>query len=230
MKIKTIMCNSNEQFYKAHAKNRQALSSTEVELMVVNIPQGPQSLETAYDEALAGPYILEQVCLAESEGCDAVVLDCAADPVLRAAKEVSNIPVVGAGESSYLFAMQLCNQFTVISVLPCTSVLIRENINKYGFSDRLASVRSANLPVLGLEDDTQVESIIFEVASKAIKEDGADAIVLGCTGMMAVRTRLEERLGVPVIEPYTAGVQMAAALVRFGLRQSPLAFEKQDNK
>ena len=64
----------------------------------------------------------------------------------------------------------------------------------------------------------------------AVEADGAQAIVLGCTGMMAMRNSLEERLGVPVIEPYSAAVQFAASLVRMKLRQSRLSYIKGGQK
>ena len=57
MKIKTIMCNSSKEFYDAHAGRRLAMSTDEVQLVVVNIPHGPDSMESAYDEAIAAPYM-----------------------------------------------------------------------------------------------------------------------------------------------------------------------------
>ena len=36
---------------------RRAMSTEEVELIVTNIPHGPDSMESAYDEAIAAPYI-----------------------------------------------------------------------------------------------------------------------------------------------------------------------------
>ena len=48
--------------------------------------------------------------------------------------------------------------------------------------------------------------------------------------MMAMRNSLEERLGVPVIEPYSAAVQFAASLVRMKLRQSRLSYIKGGQK
>lgn len=46
MKIKTIMCNSSKEFYDAHAGRRLAMSTDEVQLVVVNIPHGPDSQPT----------------------------------------------------------------------------------------------------------------------------------------------------------------------------------------
>ena len=230
MKIKTIMCNSSKEFYDAHAGRRLAMSTDEVQLVVVNIPHGPDSMESAYDEAIAAPYILQQVVSAETEGCDAVVIDCAADPALRAAREISELPVVSAGEASYHAAMMVAGKFSVITVLPTTANEISDHLKMYGFSNRVASVRSANVPVLALEDEQEAEEHLYAAARKAIDEDGAQAIVLGCTGMMAMRDSLEKRLGVPVIEPYLAAIQFAACLVRMKLRQSRLSYIKGGQK
>ena len=230
MKIKTIMCNSSKEFYDAHAGRRLAMSTDEVQLVVVNIPHGPDSMESAYDEAIAAPYILQQVVSAETEGCDAVVIDCAADPALRAAREISELPVVSAGEASYHAAMMVAGKFSVITVLPTTANEISDHLRMYGFSSRVASVRSANVPVLALEDEQEAEKHLYAAARKAIDEDGAQAIVLGCTGMMAMRDSLVKRLGVPVIEPYSAAIQFAASLVWMKLRQSRLSYIKGGQK
>lgn len=230
MKIKTIMCNSSKEFYDAHAGRRLAMSTDEVQLVVVNIPHGPDSMESAYDEAIAAPYILQQVVSAETEGCDAVVIDCAADPALRAAREISELPVVSAGEASYHAAMMVAGKFSVITVLPTTANEISDHLRMYELSSRVASVRSANVPVLALEDEQEAEEHLYAAARKAIDEDGAQAIVLGCTGMMAMRDSLEKRLGVPVIEPYLAAIQFAASLVRMKLRQSRLSYIKGGQK
>ena len=172
MKIKTIMCNSSKEFYDAHAGRRLAMSTDEVQLVVVNIPHGPDSMESAYDEAIAAPYILQQVVSAETEGCDAVVIDCAADPALRAAREISELPVVSAGEASYHAAMMVAGKFSVITVLPTTANEISDHLKMYGFSSRVASVRSANVPVLALEDEQEAEEHLYAAARKTSLDKG----------------------------------------------------------
>ena len=230
MLIKTIMCNSSKEFYEGHIGSRKALETDEVKLKIVNIPHGPESMESAYDEAVAAPYILEQVVSAKDEGCDAVVLDCAQDPVYRAALEISDLPVVSAGEASYHAAMMVASKFSVITTMPTSVNDIRDHIREYGFEDRVASVRAAKVPVLALQDENETAKHLLLEAKKAIEEDGAQAIALGCTGMMAQRPMLERELGVPVIEPYSIAVEMAAVLVRKKLSQSRLSYVKGGQK
>lgn len=218
------MGNSSPEFFATHSGVRRELATDEIELLVVNLEKGPSALETALDEALAGPWILKEVLKAEEEGCDAIVLDCAADPVLRAARQITSLPVVAAGQASHMAAMMLCDKFSIITTLPASIPLFKENVIKYGYTDRVASVRAANLPVLGLEDADATFAALSEQAGEAIEKDGAEAIVLGCTGMLPIRDRLQAYLNIPVIEPLTTAINFAANLVKQNLAHSKLTY------
>jgi len=209
IKIKVVIPNSSVQFRDSQILERKkaALPGTEVE--VVCLPHGPVSIESAFDEAMAAPYIIEEVRKAEAEGFDAVSLDCAMDTVVRAAREAVRIPVTSAGEASYLMAMSLCRRFTVITVLKSTADKIKENISKYGFESRVSSVRCADVPVLELNDEEKAYIAILAESKKAITEEGAEAIVLGCTGMSPLAKRLQKELDMLVIDPAVAALKLA---------------------
>ena len=51
-------------------------------------------------------------------------------------------------------------------------------------------------------------------------EDGAEAIVLGCAGMVELSRSLTERYGVPVIEGVGAAVKLVEGLATLGLSTS----------
>ena len=55
---------------------------------------------------------------------------------------------------------------------------------------------------------------------KAVREDGAECILLGCAGFVDFAQDLERRLGVPVLEGVTPAVKLAEALVDMGLGTS----------
>jgi allantoin racemase len=50
---------------------------------------------------------------------------------------------------------------------------------------------------------------------RALKNDGAGAIVMGCAGMARHRKPLEQALGIPVIDPTQSAVTMALGAVQF---------------
>jgi len=230
IKIKVVIPNSSVQFRDSQILERKkaALPGTEVE--VVCLPHGPVSIESAFDEAMAAPYIIEEVRKAEAEGFDAVSLDCAMDTVVRAAREAVRIPVTSAGEASYLMAMSLCRRFTVITVLKSTADEIKENISKYGFESRVSSVRCADVPVLELNDEEKAYIAILAESKKAITEEGAEAIVLGCTGMSPLAKRLQKELDMLVIDPAVAALKLAEIFVSMGITTSKVAYEAQRDK
>ena len=201
-----------------------------VKLDVASLDKGTASIEDAYDEAINTPYILEKVKKAEEEGYNAVVIDCFGDPGLDAARELVSIPVLGANEASCHLAAQLAPRFSIINILPETEHLIRSLVTKYGLLQYLASMITINIPVLALEKDPEKTiATITQAAEKAVKEDRAYAIVLGCTGMSSliegVKSQLEAKgIKIPVIEPLRAAIYTAIAWTLMGASQSKEAY------
>lgn len=232
MKIKVIIPNTEEEFVKGFEKIQNTLThgNFNVEFDVTCLDKGPASLETGLDEAKALPELIREVKKANKDRFDAITIDCAADPGHQVLREVSDIPVVFAGESSYYFAMSLGRKFSLITVLENTKSLNEININKYCIQDRMASVKVANIPVLDVQDEKKSYNAIFKKANEAIKKDEAHAIVLGCTGMSAMVPRLQKELGVPVIDPRRASIHMAISLVSMNISQSKLSFMEQPDK
>lgn len=225
MRIKVIIPNSSEEFRDEQADHRRQVAMEGTSVDVICLPKGPVSLESSADEAYAAPYLLDEIKKAEKEGYDAVTIDCAGDPALRAAREIANIPVVSGGEASRLLALALGDKFSVITVLSNTVDIIKSNIIASQLDGRLASVRSAEVPVLELKDRERAKASILREARKAIEEDGADVIVLGCTGMAKLAKEIQEELGVPVVEPATAAIKLAEMLVQMGLSHSKISFK-----
>ncbi|MGI9953080.1 aspartate/glutamate racemase family protein [Moorellaceae bacterium AZ2] len=224
MKIKVIIPNSSVEFRDSQVGERKKATASGTEIDVVCLKHGPVSIEASYDEALAAPYVMEEVRKAEQEGYDAISIDCAMDPCLRAAREAVSIPVTSGGESSYLLAMALGCKFSVITVLKSTALAIKENLRKYGWETRVASVRYANIPVLELEDEEKAFRAIVSEARTAIEKDGAEVIVLGCTGMSSLAQKVQQELGVPVIDPAVASLKLAEIFASLRLSQSKVAY------
>jgi allantoin racemase len=196
----------------------------------VCLEKGTASIEGFFDDALNTPYILQRVKKAEEEGYAAVVIDCFMDPGLEAARELVNIPVLGANESACHLAAQVAHKFSVINILPETENGIRLTMTKNGTINHLASLVTINIPVLDLEKKHK-ESVkkIVEASEKAVKEDGAYAIVFGCTGMSSLLEEVKENLtakgiNVPIIEPLRAAVFNAVMWIMLGISQSKEAY------
>ncbi|PLR79938.1 hydrogenase expression protein HupH [Bacillus canaveralius] len=229
MKIKVIMPITSDIFNEEILEEVKFYASETTEVGVTSLDYGPASVESEYDEALCVPNFLEKAKEAEEEGYDGVISDCFGDPGVKPAREILDIPVVGACESSMLFASSLAKSFSVVTVLPNVVPMI-ENISKtLGVNGNLASVRYVNIPVLEVHDKDRLKNGLYEEMIKAIEQDGAHALVLGCTGFMGVAAELQQRLKqngyeVPVIDPVFAATKLLESLIAMGVKQSRLTY------
>lgn len=196
----------------------------------VEIDTGPASVECGFDEMLAAAGTVAKIIEAEAAGVDAVVIDCMDDPGLRAGRESVSIPVLGPGEASMNLACMLGHRFSVLSVLKNMSVLFETHARLYGAWDKYASTRSVEIPVRDLHAQSELlQANLLEQALLALTKDGADTIILGCTGMVGVAQNLQKGLqsagwDVPVIDPIPVTVRMAKVLVASGISHSKAVY------
>lgn len=207
---------SSVKAYLDNAKNE----TTEVD--VVSLKKGPHHLEYHYYEALIGVEMLHTIKQAENDGYDAAVIGCFYDPFLHEAREICDRMVVTApAESSLQLATVLGDTFSIIVGRNKWIPVMRRNVFKYGFGEKLSSFRSLGLGVLDFHaDECCTESRLKVEAQKAVEEDGAEAIILGCTMQFGFYKDLQQMLGVPVIDVVLAPFKHAEFLVevrdRFG--------------
>ncbi len=220
----------NDFFEEVTEREFKAYARPGTEITVVSLERGPASLESMYDEYISAPWTLEKVKLAEQEGYDAVIIDCMGDPALHAARELVDIPVIGPAEASMAMACIIGHRFSVVTVLQSVVPIFHNMVAAYGFKDRFASIRFIDIPVLELDREDEVKEGLAAESKKAIDEDGADLIILGCTGMIGMAKGLEKKLGVPVIDPTAAALKMAESMVDLGYSHSKLTYPKPPDK
>lgn len=194
---------------------------------VRDIDKGPSSIESAYEEYLSVPATVERTIQAEEEGFDGVILGCFGDPGLEALREVVNIPVVGPGETSMHVASLLGHRFSIVTVLDSVVPSLERLSRVAGLDRSLASIKAVNIPVLDLRQDIgSTTARMMEESRKAIQEDRADVIILGCMSMafMGVSDRMQDALGVPVVNPALVSLKILEGLVKAGLSQSKKAY------
>jgi allantoin racemase len=190
----------NELLEEITYKELESCKRKDTEITVVSLEKGPASIESAYDEEIAAPWILEKVKEAEEKKFDAVIIDCMGDPALDAARELVSIPVIGPAQASMSLASMLGERFSVVTVLRNVVPLFWRLARKYGLESRLSSVRYIEIPVLEIEKEKiDVETKLINESKKAIEEDGADVIILGCTGFIGLARKIQETLHVPVL-------------------------------
>jgi len=187
---------------------------TEIEVAWVD---GLKAIEGCVDEARCAPLVVD-VVQERAARVDAIMINCFADPGLRAAREIARVPVVGAAESSLCLALQLGHRFGVVAPSTLAAKDARLLVQAYGLSARLAGAEPVNIPILDLEKDPETTiAALADAANACVERDGADVVVLGCTGMAPLAERVQAALDVPVVEPMLAAFKTAETLARLGL-------------
>jgi len=183
-------------------KTINEIKRSDVEVKVVHLNKGPVHLEYHYYEHLNLDETLEWVRWAEKEGYDAAVIGCFYDPGLRVARELVSIPVFGVAEATMHVAATLGHKFSIIVGRRKWIPKMESNVHICGLEKKLASFRVINftVPRMSKEPEKLKETILTE-AKKAVEEDGAEVVVLGCTGESGFMKELIIKLGVPVLDP-----------------------------
>jgi allantoin racemase len=220
MRILIVNPNTTVSMTEKAAEAARAVAGHGTDIIAATSKGGPASIEGHYDGAIAVPGLLMEIREGEAAGADAAIIACFDDTGLEAARALADIPVLGLCESAVMTAALLAQRFTVVTTLERSRVLIENLIRHYGMGDR-AKVRAADIPVLELEDKASGALLkLKRQIERALEEDGAEAIVLGCAGMADLAQSMQREYGVPVIDGVSAAVKQAEALVAQGLKTS----------
>ena len=219
MRILVVNPNTSASMTRKIGAAAKATASAGTQIIAVNPADGPASIEGYYDEALSLAGLLKTV--GEYRDADAIIIACFDDTGLDAVRCMTTAPVLGIGEAGFHAASMVSNTFSVVTTLSRSIPAIEHNLVRYGLATRCAKVRASEVPVLDLErEGSDACNKISAEIGRAIEQDRAEAIVLGCAGMTDLAQNLSEQHGIPVIDGIAAAVAMAEALVRIGLQTS----------
>ena len=187
---------------------------------------GPKTIESMYEEYLYIPIMIESVVQAEKEGYQAVITGCAGDPGLDAARELVRIPVTGPGESGLVLAAMLGFRFSVITILDSVVRSSYELAHKVGVGDKLASVKSVDVPVLEVRKHEQsTYDALRRVAHEAIEQRSGRCADDGVRQPVLLRRVAAEGDGDPGGQLPGGGAQDGRAAGQHGAHAtSPLSY------
>ncbi|MGF9692079.1 aspartate/glutamate racemase family protein [Rhizobium sp. 0TCS1.26] len=217
MKILLVNPNTTASMTATAADAAWRVAAVGTEIVATTSTMGPASIEGYYDEALAVPGLLMEIARGEKQGADAAIIACFDDTGLDAARALSGIPVVGICEAALASVSFIAQRITIVTTMERSRLPIEHLVQRYGMAGRV-KVRAADIPVLSLEDPASDagERLRGEIAL-ALRDDRAEAIVLGCAGMADLTAELQREFGVPVVDGVAAAVKQAEALVSLGL-------------
>ena len=220
MRIRVINPNTTAAMTETIARAARDAAAAGTVIDAATSSTGPVSIEGYYDEALSLPGLLIEIRNGEALGVDAHVIACFDDTGLDAARQIAAAPVIGIGEAACHAAMLIANRFTVVTTLERSIPALEHNLLKYGL-ERRARVRAAEVPVLALDDDRSDARVRIDAEiARALAEDRAEAIVLGCAGMAKLARDLSVKHQCPVIDGVGAAVKLGEMLTALGLKTS----------
>jgi allantoin racemase len=168
------------------------------ELGYVQVREGPPAIECAVDHVRAAAEVLR--CVEEEAGpWDAVIVWCAGDPGVEAARTLVDVPVIGPGEAMRALASTL--------------------------GKRVCGV-PAPLPVLELRKDLGKTFELTKAKVEDLAREGYDSFYLDCLGLFGLGRRLREATGLPVVDPAEAALKVAEVSVELGLKPSRVAYPR----
>jgi allantoin racemase len=222
MKILIINPNTTASFTKAVQEAVDKYKNVGTEVLAVNPTTGPETIESIFEEMLSGTPTLE-VFLSHEADFDGFIIACYGNEgLVQAAREATSKPVIGITEASYHMACLLGRKFSVVTTGDRWESLLWDSVRLHGLESRCASMRPTSIPTSELEasGDEVVRQHLLKEARKAIEEDGADVILLGCAGMTGFDKVLEAELGVPVIDGVVAALKLMEGLIGYGVKTS----------
>ena len=206
-RILVINPNSNRNVTRAmsHALDLLRFAGGPV-IDCMTLDDGPPGVETDRHVAEVSRLVVRAV---EEQEADAYVIACFSDPGVDAARQVCRRPVFGIGASAYAAALATGERFGIVSILPAAVARHRRHVASLGLGARLAGDLAIDLSVPELVAEDLVVERMARAGMKLRHEHGAGVVIMGCAGMARYHARLEDMLGISVIEPTRAATALA---------------------
>lgn len=216
-----VLClnpNTSSAFTKTITATVQSLlhdsNIPNVQVTCANPVNGPESIESIFDEIISAKHCLDYISSLESSW-DGIIIACFSDhPLIYSLREIFTCPVVGIMEAPCFQACSLGHKFSIVTTNKEWKPLLSDGLKRLGIVDRCASVRCCDLPVLALEDQKEAAIWIKRESIQAVEKDGAEVIVLGCAGMSGLNlNNVRELQGVNIIDPIKSSLAYLYSLL-----------------
>lgn len=223
MRILAINPNTTQAMTDDIGRQARKYARADTEIVAVSPPTGPRSIEGHFEDYIAAAATVEMVAQYRDD-YDAFIIACYGDPGLYACREVTEKPVIGIAEASIRMSLFLAHNYSIVTVLPRVRPLLSDLVRSVGSESRCASIRCCNLTVLEIEEDPKRAVIeLINESKKAVEEDHAESILLGCAGMGPLDEEIYAAVHVPVLDGTVCAVKIAEGLYDYHQMTSKVA-------
>ena len=200
-----------------HARRRgilQAVARPGTTVDIRELEGCPPAIESIRDAYAVAPGI---IAMAESlqDQYDAMIVGCFGDPAVDGAIEGTRIPIVGCALPAMATSLLLGDRFAVLSPSESSAAGMRQQVREVGLLERYAGAVAVGIGVREFALDPEKTLAVVIEAGRRAMELGAEVLILGCMSLAfaGVSDIMQDRLGIPVINPIQTAVQSAEMLV-----------------
>ncbi|WP_425825586.1 aspartate/glutamate racemase family protein [Streptomyces fractus] len=220
MRILVVNPNTTQSMTDAIARTARECASPGTTIVPLTPHFGADGIDCAFESLLSAVAVMDRVATYDAP-YDAIVMAGFGEHGREGLQELTDVPAIDIAESAAHVAQMIGRRYSVVTTLDRSIGAIEDRLLTAGLAAHCASVRSVGLATLELDQDPAAGiAAIVEQARRAVEDDGAEVICLGCGGMAGLDKEITEALGVPVVDPVAAGVRLAEAVVGLGLATS----------
>jgi Asp/Glu/hydantoin racemase len=213
MRLLFVNPNISESVSELIGSEARRAASPDTEISVLTAPFGVAYIETRF-EALIGAYATATLAAEHHARHDAIVVAAFGDPGLAGLREALPIPVLGLTESALMSASMLGQRYSIVAISRRITAWYRETVEANGLGTRLASIRHLDQPLadIGRVQEDYGDRLVA-LCESAVKNDGADVIILAGAPLAGLARTVRGRIDVPVVDGVSSAVRHAETLV-----------------
>ena len=215
MRVLVVNCNTSTAMTESITAVARDAARPGTEVVGLQPEWGPESAEGYYESFISAAAVLD-VLSTLTEPFDAVVMAGFGEHGRDGARQLLDVPVVDITEAAAQLACLVGYRYGVVTTVRGALAPIEESLSTAGLWSRCAGIRASDLDVLDLHDDLDRTADALIEQGRILLATGADVLVLGCAGMGGLDTRVQDALGVPVIDGVAAAVNLCEVLVGLG--------------
>jgi allantoin racemase len=220
MRILLVNVNTSASATQDMVEAAMARAAPDTEVVGLTPEYGAAGVDSNTQSLLAGVAVMDAV-RRYPDPYDAVIVGGFGEHGREGLQELLDVPVLDIAECAAQVAMMLGRTYSVVTTLQRSVAQVQDRLLLAGLLARCASVLAIGMATCELDDDpVAATAAIVTTARRAVEDDHAEVIVLGCGGMTGLDAHVSAAVGVPVVDGITAAVAVAESLVRLGLRTS----------
>jgi allantoin racemase len=224
MKILVLNPNTSETMAAEIAAAARAVAHVGTEIDCMGPYFGAAAVDSAAESYLSAVGVMDIVARLLADGrfpYDAVVLAGFGEHGKDALQEMLAVPVFDIAECAAHVAHLLGRRFSVVTTLTRSIAPIEDRLLVAGLNAHCESVRACGIGTAEVDaDPAAAVAAIVDEAARAVSDDGADVICLGCAGMAGVAEEISRKVGVPAVDGVAAAIALAQAVIGLGLSTS----------